>query len=96
MSDPGPDSAAPGRPSEGQGLAPSLAEAAAKRDRSRNVAALSRLAPFMAAHWGRALGALVFLLLSSGATLGMSGAIRLVVDHLTDKGLDPATVDRGS
>ena len=83
-----------GRPSEGQALAQSLAEGAAKRDRSRNIGALRRLGPFMAAHWGRAAGAFVFLLLSSGATLGMSGAIRLVVDHLTDEGLTAADVDR--
>ncbi|WP_293675963.1 ABC transporter transmembrane domain-containing protein [uncultured Phenylobacterium sp.] len=94
MSEAGQETPVAGRPSEGQALAQSLAEGAAKRDRSRNVAALSRLGPFLAAHWGRALGALIFLLLSSGATLGMSGAIRLVVDHLTDKGLDPATVDQ--
>ncbi|HEY0649084.1 ABC transporter transmembrane domain-containing protein [Phenylobacterium sp.] len=83
-----------GRPTEGQALAQSLAEGAAKRGRSRNVGALRRLAPFLAAHWGRAAAAFGFLLLSSAATLGMSGAIRLVVDHLTDPGLDAATVDR--
>ena len=88
------EAAAPGRPTEGQALAQSLTEAAAKRDRSRNVGALSRLGPFLIAHWGRAAAALVFLLTSTGATLGMSGAIRVVVDHLTDKGLDPGTVDR--
>lgn len=83
-----------GRPSEGQALAQNLAESAAKRGKSRNIGALRRLAPFLAAHWGRAAGAFVFLLLSSGATLGMSGAIRLVVDHLTDEGLTTADVDR--
>jgi len=89
-----PSAAAEGRPTEGQALAQSLAEGAAKRGRSRNVGALSRLAPFLAAHWGRAAAAFGFLLLSSAATLGMSGAIRLVVDHLTDPDLDAATVDR--
>lgn len=86
--------AAEGRPSEGQALAQSLAESAAKRGKSRNIGALRRLAPFVAAHWGRGAGAFVFLLLSSAATLGMSGAIRLVVDHLTDEGLSAADVDR--
>ena len=94
MAEPGPQAAAPGRPTEGQTLAQSLAEGAARRDRSGNVHALRRLGPFLVAHWGRALASLVFLLLSTGATLGISGAIRLVVDHLTDKGLDPATVDQ--
>ncbi|TAJ71048.1 MAG: ATP-binding cassette domain-containing protein [Phenylobacterium sp.] len=99
MSEPGPESSAPGshvegRPSAGQAMAQTLAENAAKRGRSRNVGALSRLGPFLTAHWGRALASLVFLLLSTSATLGMSGAIRLVVDNLTKPGLDAATVDR--
>jgi len=75
-------------------MAQTLAEGAAKRGKSRNVRALSRLQPFLAAHWGRALASLVFLLLSTSATLGMSGAIRLVVDNLTKPGLDAATVDK--
>ncbi|WP_293466132.1 ABC transporter transmembrane domain-containing protein, partial [Phenylobacterium sp.] len=99
MSDPGPESSAPGsqvegRPSAGQALAQSLADGAAKRGRSRNVGALRRLRPFLAAHWGRAAASLLFLLMSTSATLGMSGAIRLVVDNLTNPGLDAATVDR--
>jgi ATP-binding cassette subfamily B protein len=99
MSDPGADpvsasGAAEGRPSAGQALAQSLADGAAKRGRSRNIGALRRLAPYVTAHWGRAAAAFVFLVLSSGATLGMSGAIRLVVDHLTDAGLDARTVDQ--
>lgn len=85
--------AAAGRPTTGQALAQSLSEAGAKRERSRNVGALRRLAPFLARHWGRAAAAGVFLLASTGATLGMTGAIRLVVDHLTDKGLTAADVD---
>ncbi|WP_293374700.1 ABC transporter transmembrane domain-containing protein [Phenylobacterium sp. SCN 70-31] len=85
---------APGRPSAGQALAQTLADGAQKRDRSRNVGALRRLRPFLAAHWGHGAAAFLFLLLSSSATLGMSGAIRLVVDNLTDPGLDPATVNR--
>jgi len=99
MSEPGPRSDAsgtnaPGRPSAGQALAQTVAEGAAKRGRSRNVGALRRLRPFLAAHWGRASAAFFFLVLSSSATLGMSGAIRLVVDGLTAPGLDAATVDR--
>lgn len=99
MSDPGPESSAPGsqvegRPSAGQALAQTLADGAAKRGRSRNVGALRRLRPFLAAHWGRALASLAFLVMSTSATLGMSGAIRLVVDNLTKPGLDAATVDR--
>lgn len=96
MSDPGAqsDASVEGRPGAGAALAQSLAEGAAKRDRSRNVGALRRLAPYIADHWGHAAAAFLFLLGSSAATLGMSGAIRLVVDHLTDPGLDPATVNQ--
>ncbi|PZQ51139.1 MAG: ABC transporter [Phenylobacterium zucineum] len=94
MSEAGPESSVEGRPSAGQAMAQTLAENAAKRGRSRNVGALRRLGPFLAAHWGHAAAALIFLIGSSSATLGMSGAIRLVVDNLTRPGLDPAEVDR--
>ena len=94
MSDTGPDVSAPGRPSTGKALAQNLSDAAGRRERSRNVGALRRLAPFARAHWGDAAMAGLFLVLSTCATLGLSGAIRLVVDNLTDKGLDPATVDQ--
>ncbi|MFC3068191.1 ABC transporter transmembrane domain-containing protein [Phenylobacterium soli] len=83
MSEPSGESAAPGRPNSGQALAQSLTEAAAKRDRSRNIGALRRLAPFVRDHWGDAVLASLFLLVSTSATLGLSGAVRLLVDHLT-------------
>jgi ATP-binding cassette, subfamily B, bacterial len=99
MSESGPEVAAPGssvagRPSAGQTLAQSVADAAAKREKSRNVGALRRLWPFLKAHWRRAAASLLFLLVSTSATLGMSGAIRLVVDHLTDPGMTSTEVDR--
>ena len=94
MSEPGPDSTVGGRPGEGQALAQSLTEAAARRGKSRNVGALRRLLPFARAHWGDAGLAGFFLIVSTGATLGVSGAIRQVVDHLTDKGMTSADVDR--
>ncbi|HEX3699406.1 MAG TPA: ABC transporter transmembrane domain-containing protein, partial [Phenylobacterium sp.] len=93
MSDPSGEAAAAGRPSEGQALAQSLAEAADRRARSRNVGALRRLSPFMAQHWGDATLAGLFLLVSSSATLGLSGAVRLLVDHLTGPAADPAGVN---
>jgi ATP-binding cassette subfamily B protein len=73
---------ADGRPSTGQALAQSLAEAAGRRPKSRNVGALRRLAPFVKAHWGDASLSLLFLLISTGATLGLSGAARLLIDHI--------------
>src|SRR5687768_12083001 len=94
MSEAGSESSVEGRPTAGQALAQSLTDAAARRGKSRNVRALRRLGPFLAAHWGRAGAALFFLLLSSASTLGISWAVRQVVDGLTAGGLDPATVDR--
>jgi ATP-binding cassette, subfamily B, bacterial len=86
MSEPGTDVAAPGRPTAGQTLAQTLAEAAERRSKSRNVGALRRLAPFAKAHWGDASLAGFFLILSSSATLGITGAVRLLVDNLTRPG----------
>jgi ATP-binding cassette subfamily B protein len=74
--------AAEGRPSAGQTLAQSLDAAAERRAKSRNVGALRRLSPFIAAHWGDALLSGLFLLVSTSATLGLSGAVRVLVDHL--------------
>ena len=93
------DAAAPnpveGRPSAGAELAQNLAEAAGRRDRSRNVGALSRLAPFIAAHKPDAVAAGVFLIAAASATLGLSGAVRLLVDHLTKaKGGDAGPIDQ--
>ncbi|MFN3512649.1 MAG: ABC transporter transmembrane domain-containing protein [Phenylobacterium sp.] len=83
MSDLAGEAAAPGRPSAGAALAQDLAEAAERRPRSRNVRALARLWPFVAEHKGDAVAAAVFLIAAAAATLGLSGAVRLLVDHLT-------------
>jgi ATP-binding cassette subfamily B protein len=82
MSDQRGEGPAAGRPSEGQALVQTLAEDAGRRGRSRNVGALRRLAPLAADHWGDGVFAGLFLLVSSGATLGLSGALRLLIDHL--------------
>ncbi len=86
MSEPGRDSETPGRPSAGQALARSLSEAANRREKSRNVGALQRLAPYVKAHWGDAALSLLFLIGSTAAVLGLSCAIRALVDHLTRTG----------
>ena len=83
MSDSRVDRAAEGRPSQGAALAQTLSEAAGRRDRSRNLKPLAELLPFVRAHLGDAGLAGIFLLTSTAATLGMSGAVRLLVDHLT-------------
>ena len=69
-----------GRPGVGAELAQSLTEAAARRPRSRNVRTLGRLWPFVRAHWGFAAAAGFFLLFSTSATLGLTGAVRLIID----------------
>ncbi|HEV2530256.1 ABC transporter transmembrane domain-containing protein [Phenylobacterium sp.] len=97
MSDPSGESAAPGRPTSGQSLAQTLAEAAARRDRSRNISALRRLSPFIADHWGDASLAGLFLLASSSATLAITYAVRLIFNYLTGpkaEALGPGGVDR--
>src|SRR5690606_11626732 len=95
MSESPAEAPAPGRPSAGAALAQNLSEAAGRRERSRDVGALRRLAPFIAAHWGDARLSFLCLLLSASATLGLSGAVRLLVDQLTGAGAERAsTVDR--
>jgi ATP-binding cassette subfamily B protein len=83
MSDQAPEGVQ-GRPTVGAELAQTLREAAAKRPRSRNVRALGRLLPFARRHMGGAIAALVFLIAAASTTLGLSGAVRVLVDHLTD------------
>ena len=93
MSDLAHDAPAPGRPSAGAAMAQDLSEAADRRARSRNVKALGRLMPFLAMHKGDAAWAGLFLLTATASTLGLSGAVRLLVDHLTDPKASAATVD---
>jgi len=70
-----------GRPGAGAALAQSLADAAARRPKQRDIRPLSHLVPFIRAHWQDAALAFFFLLLSTSATLGITGAARFVVDH---------------
>ena len=51
-----------------------------QRPGRRDLRPLGRLWPFLRAHWGDGLWSAFFLLFSTGATLGLSGAARLVVD----------------
>ncbi len=78
----GAEAAATGRPSAGQALAQNLTEAAERRGKSRNIRALGRLIPFAAGHRSDAGAAGLFLVTASIATLGMTGAIRFLVDQL--------------
>jgi ATP-binding cassette subfamily B protein len=69
-----------GRPGVGELLKAELATAAAGRERRRDLRPLTRLLPFVRAHWGDAALAGGFLLFSTAASLGLSAAARLVVD----------------
>jgi ATP-binding cassette, subfamily B, bacterial len=78
----GPDTAdAAGRPSRGAALAKDMLAAEARRETSRDLRPLRTLLPYVVAHRGLALAALIFLLLSTTATLSLSQAARLVIDH---------------
>jgi ATP-binding cassette subfamily B protein len=70
-----------GRPGAGAALMTSLREDAGRRAKSRDVRNLGNLLPFMLAHWGYGAGAFVFLIISVGATLGVTSAARAVVDE---------------
>jgi ATP-binding cassette subfamily B protein len=84
--------AADGRAGAGQTLSQSLKTAAAHREKSRNVRALTRLIPYARRHALDAGLAFVFLLVTTAATLGLSGAARLLVNHLTAQGPTAASV----
>ncbi|MEY4255343.1 MAG: hypothetical protein RLZZ141_570 [Pseudomonadota bacterium] len=88
MSDPStmastPSPAAPtdGRPSEGAALASQIAEAVNKRPRRKDLRPLGHIFPFIVAHKTNGFAALFFLLLSTASTLGLTVALRSVVDH---------------
>jgi ATP-binding cassette, subfamily B, bacterial len=89
MSEPGVEAVAAGRPSAGQALAQTLDEAAERRPKSRNVRALGHLIPFAAGHRLDAAAASVFLVTAAAASLALTGAARLVIDHLTGPNAHP-------
>jgi ATP-binding cassette subfamily B protein len=83
MSDIGVEPQVEGRPTAGATLAQQIADAEERRAKSRNVRALGRLIPYIAANRLDATLAGVFLTTAAGASLGLTGAVRLLVDHLT-------------
>ncbi len=72
---------ADGRPGAGAELAQSLADAAQRRPKTRDIRPLGHLLPPVRRHWRYAAGALFFLLISTSATLGMTAAAKSVVDR---------------
>ncbi len=72
---------ADGRPTEGAALANQIAEAVNRRPRRKDLKPLGHILPFIIAHKTNAFAALFFLLLSTASTLGLTVALRSVVDH---------------
>ena len=70
-----------GRPSAGALLADQMAEAGAKRAKRRDIRPLARLIPFAMRHKGHALMAVFWLLLSTAASLGLTGLARGAIDY---------------
>jgi len=89
----GPVGGARGRPSPGAALASQIADAKAKRAKSKTVRPLRDLLPAIWAHRGVAAGALGALICSTAATLGLTGGLRLVMDHGFGQG-SAAMLDR--
>ena len=81
------------RPSYGAEHASGVDLAAAKRARGRDVRPLRRLLPYLVRRRTDVAGALVFLLLSTIASLAMPLAFRSVIDHGFAAG-DTSAVDR--
>ena len=82
MTDAPPDDAiAAGRPGAGAVLAATMAQSAQRRPKSRDLRPLAGLWPHVKAHWVDAAMAGLFLLISSSATLAITGAARYVIDH---------------
>jgi ATP-binding cassette subfamily B protein len=80
-STPSPAASTDGRPSEGAALASQIAEAVDKRPRRKDLRPLGHIFPFIVAHKANGFAALFFLLLSTASTLGLTVALRSVVDH---------------
>ena len=72
---------AEGRPGAGQLLAAQMDAAAERRERRRDLRPLGALAPYLRAHWKDAAASVLFLMLSTGATLGLTQALRLMADQ---------------
>ena len=85
MSDSSVESPVDGRPSVGGALAQDMEAAAERRGSTRNLKALSTLWPILKAHGFETFIACLLMVATSATTLGMSGAIRLLVEHLTSQ-----------
>jgi ATP-binding cassette subfamily B protein len=75
------------RPGEGAALMAGIGAAKETRGKQRDLRPLTHLLPLIANHKGHALIALFFLIVATGSSLGMTGALRLVVDKGFNSGL---------
>jgi ATP-binding cassette subfamily B protein len=75
------DAAANGRPTTGVLLTQELAQSAQRRARGRDLRPLGAIWPYLRAHIVDAILATLFLLTSASATIGLSAAVRVVVDR---------------
>lgn len=91
---PAPDPVAQGRPGAGAVLVDKLNEAGDRRGKSRDIRPLRRLLPYLWKHRAEGFLAAVFLLFSTGATLGLTGATKLLVDNGFAEGAPPAELNR--
>ncbi len=89
----GPVAGPRGRPSPGAALASQIAEAKAKRAKSKTVRPLRDLLPSIWAHRGLAAGALAALIGSTAMTLSLPAGLGLVMDHGFGHG-SATTLDR--
>ena len=74
------------RPGPGAVLADAMREGADRRARRRDIRPLARLIPFLVRHWGSALIAGVWLLVSTAASLGLTVTSRGAIDNGFENG----------
>ena len=75
------DAEATGRPGAGAQLSERLSEAGERRAKRRDVRPLGRLFPYLARHKLTAVFAVLWLLLSTAASLGLTVTARGAIDH---------------
>jgi ATP-binding cassette, subfamily B, bacterial len=71
---------AEGRPGAGQLLAAEMQAEAQNRGKTRDLKPLGRLLPFVGRHMGDGVASMAFLVVSTGSTLLVTQAVRLLVD----------------
>ena len=94
MSDTDTSADSAGRPTAGAALAASISAAASRREKKKDIRPLSGILPFVGRHWGQAIAAFAFLIVSTTSTLAITGAGRLVVDRGFGRSATPEALTR--